>query len=127
MGGAGVAGAGVPGAGVRPAPAATVAVGRGRLGDDPLGERREERQGAERRRRSRFSRRRSGRDEEAEDRGDLVPELGPVDDAIEEPVLEQELRALEPFGQLLGDRPRRHPGAGKADEGVRLRDVDVAE
>ena len=40
---------------------------------------------------------------------------------------EQELGALEAVGQLLRDRPGRHPRAGEPDERVRLGHVDVAD
>ena len=50
-----------------------------------------------------------------------------MDHPIDETVLEQELRTLEPDRQLLGDRARRDPRSSEADEGVRLRQVDVAE
>ena len=42
-------------------------------------------------------------------------------------VVEQELGPLKALGQLLPDRLLDHPGAGKADERARLRDVDVAQ
>ena len=53
--------------------------------------------------------------------------LGPVDDQVEHPVLEQELRALEALRQRLPDRLLDHARAGEADQRVGLRDVQVAE
>ena len=60
-------------------------------------------------------------------RDELVAQLGPADDPVDEAVLEQELGALEARRQLLGDRAGRDARAGEADERVRLGDVDVAE
>ncbi len=39
----------------------------------------------------------------------------------------QELGALEPLGQLGGDRAGRDPGAGEPDEGIGLGDVHVTD
>jgi len=64
---------------------------------------------------------------EAEERGDLAPELGPIDDAVNEAVLEEEFGPLEAGRQLLGDGSGCHAGTGKADERVRLGKVHVAE
>ena len=50
-----------------------------------------------------------------------------MDDEVHEAMFEQELRALEAGRQLLADRSRTDPRAGKANEGVRFRQVDVTE
>ena len=68
-----------------------------------------------------------GRLEEREQRRDLGAQLGPLDDPVDEAVLEQELGALEAVGQLPADRPGGDPRAGEADQRVRLGEVDVAE
>ena len=47
-------------------------------------------------------------------------------DPVDEAVTEQELGPLEARRQLLGDGPGLDPGAGEADERVRLGDVHVA-
>src|SRR5436189_172117 len=49
------------------------------------------------------------------------------DDAVDEPVREQELGSLEPVGQLLRDRAGRDPRASETDEGVGLGHVDIAD
>ena len=56
-----------------------------------------------------------------------VLHLAPIDDDVEHAVLEQELAALESFGQLLADGLLDDARAGEADERLRLGDVDVAE
>ena len=43
------------------------------------------------------------------------------------PLLEQELAALESFGQLLADRLLDDARAGEADQRLRLGDVEIAE
>ena len=54
-------------------------------------------------------------------------QLASIDDEIDEAVLEQELAALEPFGQLLADGLLDHARTGETDERARLGDVQVAE
>src|ERR671912_2496799 len=57
--------------------------------------------------------------------GDLVAQLRPGHDPVHEPVLEQELRPLEPRRQLLADRAGADAGAREPDQRVRLGEVDV--
>src|SRR5262245_37490613 len=54
-------------------------------------------------------------------------ELRSVHHQIEETLLEQELAALESFGQRLADGLLDHASPGEADQGAWLGDVDVAE
>src|SRR5947207_11159014 len=54
-------------------------------------------------------------------------QLAAVDDQIEHAVVEQELAALEPFGQLLADGLLDDARSGEADECLRLRDVEIPE
>src|SRR5438552_2585156 len=65
--------------------------------------------------------------EEREDAAESLLELAPVDDEVDLTVLEQELRALEPFGQGLADRLGDHARPGEADQRARLGEDDVAE
>ena len=58
---------------------------------------------------------------------ELAAHLGTCHHPVDEPVAVQELGALEPFGQLGGDRAGRDPGAGEPDEGIRLGDVHVTD
>ena len=53
--------------------------------------------------------------------------LAAIDDQIEHALLDQELAALEPFRQLLADGLFDDARAGKADQRLRLGEVDVAE
>ena len=78
------------------------------------------RAGAVGRRASRTGSSRAGRRE-------LVAQLRPGHDPVDEAVLEQELGALEARRQLLGDGPGRDARAGEPDQRVRLGDVDVAD
>src|SRR5512143_1746573 len=48
-------------------------------------------------------------------------------DHVDHPVLEQELRPLEPRRELLFDRLFDNPGTGETDEALRFRDDDVSE
>src|SRR6478752_5197362 len=66
------------------------------------------------------------RDEEAEELGDLATEIGAGDHAVDEPVAEQELGALEAGRQLLADGARADACPGEPDEGVGLGEVHVA-
>ena len=50
-----------------------------------------------------------------------------MDDAVDEAVVEQELRPLEARRQLGPDGPRGDAGAGKPDERVGLGQVDIAQ
>src|SRR5262245_25870890 len=58
---------------------------------------------------------------------DLGLQLAAVHDEIEHAVLEQELRPLESFGQLLPERLLDDPRTGESDERARLGQDDVAE
>src|SRR3989449_8844717 len=58
--------------------------------------------------------------EEREDAAESLLELAPVDDEVDLTVLEQELRALEPFGQGLAGRLRGHARPGEAERRARL-------
>ena len=61
---------------------------------------------------------------QAQQFGDGGPHLAPGDDPVYKAVLLQVLRALEPLRQSLSDGLLDDPGAGKADEGPRLRQGD---
>src|SRR5215208_6277788 len=50
-----------------------------------------------------------------------------VDDQVEHAVIEQKFTALESLRQRLPDRLFDHARTGKADQGLRFRDVQVAE
>src|SRR2546428_11417852 len=65
--------------------------------------------------------------EEREDAAESLLELAPVDDEGDLTVLEQELRALEPFGQGLADRLGDHARAGEAHQRARPGEEDGAE
>src|SRR5215813_5369421 len=65
--------------------------------------------------------------EEGENAAERLLEFAPLDDHVELPVRQQELRPLEPFRQRLANRLRDDPGAGEADQRTRLRHDDVAE
>ena len=67
------------------------------------------------------------RRERAEQVDQLGAQLGAGHDPVDEAVVEQELGALEPVGQLLGDGPGRDARAGEPDERVRFGHVDVAD
>ena len=69
---------------------------------------------------------RRGRPPNRRTRDDHVLQLAPIDDHVEHAVLEQELAALKALGQLLADRLLDDARAGKADQRLRLGDVDVA-
>src|SRR3989475_13245082 len=62
--------------------------------------------------------------EEREDAAESLLELAPADDEVDLTVLEQELRALEPFGQGLADRLGDHARPRQADPRARLREDD---
>ena len=51
----------------------------------------------------------------------------PGHDQVHETVLEQELGSLEALGELLADRPGRHPRASEANQRLRLGDHDVPQ
>ena len=65
--------------------------------------------------------------QEVEQVRQLVAQRRPGHDPVDEPVVEQELGALEAGRQLLGDRPGRDARAGEPDERIRLGDVDVTD
>jgi len=50
-----------------------------------------------------------------------------MDYGVEEAFFQQEFGALEAFGKLLADGLLNHAGAGKADQGAGLGNVEVAE
>src|SRR6266481_928632 len=58
--------------------------------------------------------------QDLENLDDDVAHLAALDDEVEHAVLEQELGALEPFGQLLADGLLDDARAGEADERLRL-------
>src|SRR5439155_1408893 len=72
---------------------------------------------------------RSGRlgGEEGENAAERVLEVAPLDDHVELSVREQELRALEAFGERLADRLGYDPRPGEADQRAWLGHDDVAE
>src|SRR3989304_4820427 len=59
--------------------------------------------------------------------GDFALELLPANDAIDEPVLQQELTGLEALGQLDADRGLDGPRPGEPDQGLGLGKDDVAQ
>ena len=59
--------------------------------------------------------------------GDAVAQVAAVDDQVDRAVLEQELAALEAFGQRLAHGLLDDARAGEADQRARLGDVEVAE
>src|SRR5690606_21165675 len=65
--------------------------------------------------------------EVAQDERELLLHLAAGDDVVEHAVLEQELRALEPLGELLADGLLDDARPGEADERARLGEVHVAE
>src|SRR5690606_33145029 len=65
--------------------------------------------------------------EVTQEQRELRLELGARDDVVEHPVIEQELGALKPFGELLADGLLDDAWAGEADERARLGEVHVAE
>ena len=64
---------------------------------------------------------------ELQDLDQRIPQLAAGHDLIHEAVLHLELAALEPGGQLFADGLFNDTGPGKADEGSRLGQHDVAE
>ncbi len=64
---------------------------------------------------------------EAQGAGDGRLHLAAIDHQVEHAVLDQELAALEPVGQLLPDRLLDDARSGEADQRLRLGDVEVAE
>ena len=68
-----------------------------------------------------------GADAEPQHSRDHVLQLAAVDDDVEHAAFEEELAALEALGQRLPDGLLDHPRAGKADERLRLGDVEVAQ
>src|SRR5213594_365435 len=69
----------------------------------------------------------AGDPEGVQEESDPLLELVPRDDLIDEPVLEEELRALEPGRQLLADRLAGHARAGEAGEHSDERDAGGVE
>src|SRR5215207_2507283 len=59
-----------------------------------------------------------GRREEAQDLGELALQVHALDDAVHEPVPEQELGPLEAGWQLLADGAGPDPSAGEADQRI---------
>src|SRR6185437_5329801 len=64
--------------------------------------------------------------EDAEQVGQLVAHFAAIDDQVDRAVVEQELGALEAFGQGLAHGLLDHPRTGETDQCLRLADVDVA-
>lgn len=58
---------------------------------------------------------------------EVAAEIFAGDDGVQEAVFEEELGALEAFGELLADGLLDDAGAGEADEGAGFGDVEVAE
>src|SRR5260221_780939 len=110
----------------RPSSRSTTGGLHGLVRGDLLGQRRQEADRAEARPGLAVTRH-VHRAHEPEQRRDLGPEVAPMDNPIDEAVLEQELRTLEAGRQLLADRAGGDAGAGEADERVRLGQVHVAE
>src|SRR5690606_41347 len=54
-------------------------------------------------------------------------QLGALHDVVDHALLQQELRPLEPLGQVLLDRLLYHAGAGERDQGARLGEDHVAQ
>lgn len=64
---------------------------------------------------------------EGEDVGDLAPEVLAVHNAVDHPVLEQELAGLESLGEVGVDGLLDHPWSREADERLWLGEDDVSE
>ena len=60
-------------------------------------------------------------------RASVALHLAAIDDQVEHAVLDEELAALESFGQLLPDRLLDDARPGEADQRLRLGDVQIAE
>ena len=58
---------------------------------------------------------------------DLIAQLSTIDDCIDHPVLEEELRALEVFWQFLSDCLFDDSWTSESDQGFRFTDDDVAQ
>src|SRR5712692_8525058 len=65
--------------------------------------------------------------EKVEGRGNVGFQILAVDNGVEEAMLEQELGALETFGQLLADGLLDHARPGKADQRAGLGNVQIAQ
>ena len=68
-----------------------------------------------------------GTEKVIEQRGDLLLHVEATDDAIDHSMGEQEFASLKALGEGLTNGLFDHSGAGEADEGLGLRDVDVPE
>ena len=64
---------------------------------------------------------------EGQQLGQRVPQLSAGDDLVHEAVLLQIFRPLKAVGQLLANGLPDDPGAGKADEGLGLRQDHVSQ
>ena len=83
---------------------------------------------ASRRLRRRGLRRRGGlTHQQAQQRAEFLAHVAPIDDHVERAVIEQELAALETFGQRLAHRLLDDARPGETDQRARLRDVEIAE
>src|SRR6476469_4752105 len=99
---------------------------------DGLGGRRH---GRQRRDRDRYGRTDGGgpgrgdlaRDGEPQHSRDHVLQLTAIDDYVEHAAFQEELAALKALRERLPDGLLDYPGAGKADERLRLRDVEVPQ
>src|SRR5437868_1335778 len=65
--------------------------------------------------------------EERDEAGRAIAQLPPVDDHVDRALLEEELRALEAFGQRLAHRLLDDARAGESDERAGLGDDDIAD
>jgi len=64
---------------------------------------------------------------EVEGAAQMAFQILTIYDRVEEAVLQEKLRPLEAFRQLLADGLLDHPGAGETDQRVRFGDVEVAQ
>src|SRR5512139_2007568 len=73
------------------------------------------------------SRRTGSGHEEIQGVDEVLSEVPPVDDGVDHAVLQQKLRALETFGQLLSNRLLDDTRSGESYQGSRLSEIEIAQ